>query len=350
MNLINQIILSAIMLLALESCGANNDKSKEEKFYLPLVEIASAERKPFTHEITAQGNVESAQDILLSAELGGLINNIKVKSGDRVSAGQVLVVLDAAIVNSGIQEIETQLDYAEYMLLKQEELKNKGVGSEFDYQTALNGVNSLCSRLNTLKVQRGKLSIKAPFSGIIDVVFAKQGQLAVPQAPLLRLINILNVEITASISEKHLSRVKIGTPIQVTFPNFNNSVLDLKVNTVGNYIEPTNRTFRFAANVSGNKDLLPNMLAEVSITDFSVEDGLVIPSKSILKSQDNSDYVWVASPSKTGEFKVKKVVVASIQSQGSYTLIEENSEIKKGTKIIVEGARGITEKDQVRIK
>ena len=80
MNLINQIILSAIMVLALESCGANNDKSKEEKFYFPLVEIASAERKPFTHEITAQGNVESAQDILLSAELGGLINKIKVKS------------------------------------------------------------------------------------------------------------------------------------------------------------------------------------------------------------------------------------------------------------------------------
>ena len=65
MNLINQTILSVVIVLALESCGANNDKSKEEKFYLPLVEIASAERKQFTHEITAQGNVESAQDILL---------------------------------------------------------------------------------------------------------------------------------------------------------------------------------------------------------------------------------------------------------------------------------------------
>jgi membrane fusion protein, multidrug efflux system len=350
MNLINQISYSVIILLVLESCTTNNDKSKEEKFYIPLVEIASAERKPFTHQITAQGNVESGQDILLSAEVGGLINKIKVKSGDRVSAGQVLVVLDGAIVNSGIKEIEVQLDYAEYMLLKQEQLKNKGLGSEFDYRTALNGVNSLYSRLNTLKVQREKLSIKAPFAGIIDVVFAKQGQLAGPQAPLLRLINVSNVEITSSISEKHLSRVKIGTPIQVTFPNFNDSVLDLKVNTVGNYIEPTNRTFRFTAIVSGNSDLLPNMLVEVSITDLSVEDGLVIPSKSILKSQDNTDYVWVASPSKSGKFKVKKVVVTSIQSQGSYTLIEENIEIKKGAKVIVEGARGITEKDQVRIK
>lgn len=350
MNLINQISCSVLIILSLASCASNSEKSDEQKLYLPLVEIASAERKPFTHAIIAQGNVESAQDILLSAEIGGLINRINVKSGTRVSAGQVLVVLDAAIVNSGIQEIEIQLQYAEYMLLKQQELKDKGVGSEFDYETARNGVNTLCSRLNSLKIQREKLSIKAPFSGIIDLVFAKQGQLAGPQAPLLRLINISNIEITSSISEKHLNRIKVGTPIEVTFPNFNSSILNLEVNTVGNYIEPTNRTFRIAASVTANKDLLPNMLAEVSITDFSVEDGLVIPSKSILKAQDNSDYVWVASPSKAGNFKVTKVVVVAIESQGAFTLIEEHPEINKGTKIIVGGARGISYKDQVRIK
>ena len=314
------------------------------------MEIETADVKPFKHTINAQGNVETAQDILLTAEMGGLITKVNVKSGDRVAAGQTLVVLDAALINSGAQEIETQLEYAEYMFKKQEELKSKGIGSEFDYETARNAVKSLRAKLNSLNTQRGKSAIKAPFSGIIDVVYAKQGQMAGPQSPLLRLVNNSNVEITASISEKHLSKIKVGTLIEVSFPNFNNTILNLKVNTVGNFIEPTNRTFRIAAKVSGNKELLPNMLAELRITDFTVENGLVIPANSILKSQDNSDYVWVALPSSKGNFKVQKIAVELIENQDGEALIKDNSAIKKGTKIIVEGARGITEKDQVRIK
>lgn len=350
MKLIIKLTYIVIVAASFLSCSSKEDKSKEDKLFLPLVELASAEIKLFKHTINAQGNVETAQDILLTAEMGGLITKVNVKSGDRVLAGQNLVLLDATLIISGAQEIETQLEYAEYMLQKQEELKSRGVGSEFDYETARNGVKSLRSRLNSLNTQRGKSIIKAPFSGVIDIVYAKQGQMAGPQAPLLRLVNNSNVEITASISEKHMSSIKVGTPIKVTFPNFNDTVLELKVNTVGNFIDPTNRTFRISAMVTLNKDLLPNMLAELSITDLLIEDGLVIPSKSILKSQDNSDYVWLAIPSKNGNFKVKKVVIDLIESQDGFSLIQEHPEIIKGTQIIVGGARGISDKDQVRIK
>ena len=350
MKLIIKLTYIVILAASFSACSSEEKKTVAETSFLPLVEIETADVKAFKHTINAQGNVETDQDILLTAEMGGLITKVNVKSGDRVAAGQTLVVLDAALINSGAQEIETQLEYAEYMLQKQEELKTKGIGSEFDYETARNAVKSLRAKLNSLNTQRGKSAIKAPFSGIIDVVYAKQGQMAGPQSPLLRLVNNSNVEITASISEKHLSKIKVGTLIEVSFPNFNNTILNLKVNTVGNFLEPTNRTFRIAAKVSGNKELLPNMLAELRITDFTVENGLVIPAKSILKSQDNSDYVWVALPSSKGNFKVQKIAVELIENQDGEALIKDNAAIKKGTKIIVEGARGITEKDQVRIK
>ena len=350
MKLIIKLTYIVILAASFLACSSEEKKTVSETSFLPLVEIETADVKPFKHTINAQGNVETDQDILLTAEMGGLITKVNVKSGDRVAAGQTLVVLDAALINSGAEEIETQLEYAEYMLKKQEELKSKGIGSEFDYETARNAVKSLRAKLNSLNTQRGKSAIKAPFSGIIDVVYAKQGQMAGPQSPLLRLVNNSNVEITASISEKHLSKIKVGTLIEVSFPNFNNTILNLKVNTVGNFIEPTNRTFRIAAKVSGNKELLPNMLAELRITDFTVENGLVIPAKSILKSQDNSDYVWVALPSSKGNFKVQKIAVELIENQDGEALIKDNAAIMNGTKIIVEGARGITEKDQVRIK
>lgn len=336
-------------LILLGSCTPEETNAPEETF-LPLVKLESAKIKSFEHKISVQGNVETEKDVLLNAEMGGLVTAVHVKSGERVTSGQVLVTLDASMLSSSAEEIKTQMEYAQYMLDKQEELKRRGVGSDFDYKTALNQVNALKSKMNSLNVQRGKMQIKAPFSGVIDMVYAKQGQMTGPQAPLVRLVNNQTVDITASISEKHLSKVKIGTDIQVTFPNFIDTTVNLKITNVGNYIEPTNRTFRIISTINNNKTLLPNMLARVNITDLKVENGLVIPSKSIMKAQDNSEFIFVVSSKGNNEFTVKKVTVKVIDRYQGEALIEENSLIKDGTQIVVEGGRGITDKDIVRSK
>ena len=130
MKLIIKLTYIVILAASFLACSSEEKKTVAETSFLPLVEIETADVKPFKHTINAQGNVETDQDILLTAEMGGLITKVNVKSGDRVAAGQNLVLLDAALINSGAQEIETQLEYAEYMLKKQEELKSKGVGSE----------------------------------------------------------------------------------------------------------------------------------------------------------------------------------------------------------------------------
>jgi RND family efflux transporter MFP subunit len=331
------------------SCATEETKKEEENF-LPLVKLEEAKITSFEHKISVQGNVETEKDVLLNSEMGGLVTAVHVKSGERVTSGQVLVTLDGSMLSSSAEEIKTQMEYAQYMLDKQEELKRRGVGSDFDYKTALNQVNALKSKMNSLNVQRGKMQIKAPFSGVIDLVYAKQGQMTGPQAPLVRLVNNQSVDITASISEKHLSKVKVGTEMQVTFPNFIDTTVNLKITNVGNYIEPTNRTFRIISTINNNKTFLPNMLARVNITDLKVDNGLVIPSKSIMKAQDNSEYIFIAEKKGQNEFTVKKVIIQVIDRYNGEALIEKNNLIKNGTKVIVEGGRGITEKDIVRSK
>jgi multidrug efflux pump subunit AcrA (membrane-fusion protein) len=92
------------------------------------------------------------------------------------------------------------------------------------------------------------------------------------------------------------------------------------------------------------------MLAEVSVTDMSIENGTVVPSKSILKDQNNNDFVYVAEKSDSNNYKIKKINVVVIEKYNGEALIESNLSLTPGQNIIVEGARGITEKDIVRTK
>ena len=341
--------------LVLTSCGGDaskEDSPKEEVKLDPKVTLGKVEMKPFTHEIRVQGNVETDEDITLSAEMGGLITRINVKEGQTVRKGAVIATVDASVLSSNVQELNTQLEYAQYMLDKQIELQKRGVGSEFELETAKNQVNSLKASMQSLNTQRGKATIRAPFTGVVDQVFAKKGQMAGAASPIVRLVNNDNVDIVSTISEKHFSNVRVGTPIRVSFPNYSDTVIELKVSNVGNYIEPTNRTFRVMANIPNNKTLLPNMLAEVSITDMNVESGMVIPSKSILKDQNNKDFIFVARDEKTVDgattFKVYKINVVIIERFEGDALIETTTDLKKGDNVVVEGARGISNGDTVR--
>ncbi len=340
-------ILVLVSALIVSSCG-ESETAAPVKIKLPLVKIDTVKNKYFKHEIRIQGTVETEKDVLLGAEMSGLITSVNIKEGQAVRAGQVIAVIDAAILASNYEELKTQLTYAEYILEKQQQLNDRGVGSEFDLKTAKNQVESLKASMSSLNTQRGKANIKAPFSGIIDAVYAKTGQMTGPQSPIARLVNNSSVDIVATLSERHLPNVNVGTPITVRLPNYSDTVLQLKITNVGNYIEPTNRTFRIMSELKNNKLLLPNMLTEVSITDYEVANGIVVPTLSISKDQDNNDFVYIIKETKKG-LMATKVIVNIIEQYNGKTLVEGGS-IKEGQQIIVEGARGILENDIVRIK
>ncbi|MDB3907224.1 efflux RND transporter periplasmic adaptor subunit [Crocinitomicaceae bacterium] len=322
------------------ACAPAEDQEKEEKGTATAkVEVAEVESTSFEHRIRVQGNVETDEDVMLTAEMGGLITSVRVKEGQLVNKGTIIATVDGATLNSSMQELKTQLEFAEYMLEKQEELNKRGVGSEFELEQAKNQVNSLKASMNSIGTQQGKTIIRAPFKGTIDQVYAVKGQMAGPSAPVVRLVNSNEVDITAAISEKHFRSVKEGTKMMVAFPNYGDMTMDLKVETVGNYIEPTNRTFRIKTTVKNNKELLPNMLAEISITDLSVENGIVIPAQAILIDQESNDYVYIVDE-KDGEKMAKKVNIKVIERYQGRALIKEGA-ISPGQTVVVKGARGI---------
>jgi membrane fusion protein, multidrug efflux system len=351
MKTYKSLFLFATILL-ISSCS-EEVTDKEVVDQKPLVSSSVVEIKDFVHKILVPGSIETEQDILLTAEMGGLVTQISVKEGDRVSAGQVIARVDASILASNVQELQTQLQFAEYMLEKQKELKRRGVGTEMELESAQNQVSSLKASINSLNTQKGKAIIKAPFSGVIDQVFAKQGEMTGAASPIVRLVNNKSVDITASISEKFYGKVKKGTQVTVSFPNYSDTSIQMAIEHVGNFIEPTNRTFRIKTTIKNNNYFLPNMLAELSITDMDIKDGLVVTSASILKDQNSNDFLYRLTPAKgkgASNWKVEKVFVTVIESFDGQSLIRSGQKIKEGDKIVLEGAKGITDKDIVRVK
>jgi len=312
---------------------------------LQKVTVMSIKDTIFNHYIALQGIVQSDQNVILRPEMGGTVQRILVKEGQRVSRGQTLVQLDASALTDKIDEINIQLSLAKTNFERQERLWNQKIGSEMQYLNAKTQKEGLEKSLNSLNTQIGKMKIKAPFSGIIDEISSKVGELTGPQTSILRLINLNRMYIEADVPEAYLTSVKKGTNVLVDFSSINTTT-QAKVTEVGNYINPNNRSFRIKININ-NRDhsVKPNLLADIQINDFSAK-GIVLPAHLIQMNQKGHEFVYTISKDSIKTSVVKKMITLGKEYNNQVFLIDG---IIIGDLIVAEGGKFVKTGDEVEI-
>lgn len=310
---------------------------------LNVVTAIKAEEKLFRHYIKVQGTVEADQSVELYPERSGTITRIFVKEGQKVTKGQTLLQIDDSIIERSLMELQTQLDLAATTFERQERLWNQNIGSELQFLQAKAQKEGLENSINSLKEQGKKLKVLAPFSGVIDEVFAKTGGLAAPQIPTFRLVNLKTVHIESEVTESYLKSIKKGTAVDLFFPSIGKNI-QAKINQVGNFINPNNRSFKIRINIENpNNELKANLLADVKINDFK-ETGIVIPTKLIQRDRVGKTFVYTLI--KDGEgFKVQKTYIQDKMTYDNESFIVDG--LTPYTLIVDKGSRLVKANENV---
>ena len=205
-DLVNQLNNISNKLKSVERAILDLDTLKR------LVSVTSfkAEEKTFNHYIEVQGVVKADKAIELRGEMGGTLTAVLIKQGQKVTKGQVLATLESSVIDNSVLQLKTQLDLATTTYERQARLWEQKIGSEIQFLQIKSQKEGLENSLNSLKAQARKMKIIAPFSGTIDQVFAKTGELISPTAPILRLVNLDNVYIESEVTETYLKSISKG--------------------------------------------------------------------------------------------------------------------------------------------
>ena len=90
-----------------------------------LIEAKKVSKQEFVHEVTLRGTVLSRKNVLISAEVNGVAELVKVSEGDKVRKGQLLIQFDTDVIKRNIDEVGSQLKLAKVVFEKQERLWKK---------------------------------------------------------------------------------------------------------------------------------------------------------------------------------------------------------------------------------
>ena len=303
----------------------------------------------YKHFVEVHGTVKSDKNAMLYPGMGGEIKKIQVRQGDKVRAGQLLVSIDAAALGNNIRQMEAQLDLATAIHERQERLwKDEMIGSEVQYLEAKANKESLEASLASLRAQLRASQIYAPYSGVVDEIFPNVGDMANPTMPVLRIVAPSIVSIESDVAEEYLSALEKEDLVDIVIGI--GDTLKGKVDQVGGFINPGNRTFKITTRlVEDGSRLLPNQLTTVRICNMAEDSAYVLSPKLIMEDANGDSYVYVTD-SDHEVTSVRKVYVKRLMNGKKEVLVERTNELKPGDRLVDQGARLVVENQRVRVK
>jgi membrane fusion protein, heavy metal efflux system len=311
--------------------------------------VAPASVDTVNLRLTLPGMVESdpARTASVIPQLSGRVIDLNVRLGDRVTKGQVLVVLDSADLAQAYADYDKAADafhLTQKNLGRQQEQSKLGVASDRDLDQAKSDNTQAeaeytrsRARLDLLHASpesRGssrRLAVQAPVSGSITTLSVTPGSIINdPTQPLMTIADLSTVWVTAMVPEKQIGAVAKGQDADVSLVAYPDRPLRGKVLFVGDVVEPDSRRDKIRiAFANADYALKPNMFATVILIG-PPQSQVVLPSSSLLMNNDRTS-VFVATAPWTFE---RRIVEPQLEDGPSVAIL---SGVLPGEQVVIKG-------------
>lgn len=332
-------LFAATALLSLAACSGDKTETAAKTEAPVAVQTATAGGTSINAGVLeASGQVEASQSVNISTRVMGYITQMKVKAGDRVSAGQLLFTVnsnditakraqtDALIAQAEAAQRAAQKDLDRYTALyKQQSASAKELDQvTLQFQSAKANADAAKQMRNEVSAQLAYTSVTAPFSGIITQKLADAGSMANPGMPVLTLEQSGNLQVSASIPENQIASVKLGDEVTMSIESANKTI-------TGKVIQ-VNPSSQFTGGQYIVKISVPAAEAKQLYAGMYVHLRIPVKGRTATATKESGKILVPA-----------KAIITRDQLTGLYTISSQNTALLRWVRL------GTTSGDQVEV-
>ncbi|UCG51335.1 MAG: efflux RND transporter periplasmic adaptor subunit [Candidatus Latescibacterota bacterium] len=215
------------------SCGGEHEqKGGDENGEPVVVRVVQAAIEFAEEPVEYSASVEPADEANIAGKVMGKVERIFVREGDSVERGQLLVKLQGedvrarlAQASAGVAEAMAHFQNARRNLDRFESLfeDNAATQKELDdvraaYEAASARVQAAQEMKREVEELMQYVQVVAPFSGVVTKTYVDIGDLATPGQPILKLENVRQLEVVASVPESQIEHLSVGMPVKILIP------------------------------------------------------------------------------------------------------------------------------------
>lgn len=332
-------LIVVLLAFAASACseGESENGQNEPVGKMVNVETQTMEPELFQSQLRVVGNVETKNDIMISAEVGGRVMEQTVDEGARVVEGQTILRLDDAKLMQEKARLEAATEQARENYERLQRIYDEdGIGSEIEVLNAKYSYQQSRSALESIKVDLENATITAPFNGTVEDFILEEGEMASPGMQVVRLIGTDTYVVSAGVPARYADVVESGDKVEVWFDTQNADTLQGTISFVGNSIDPQSRTFRIEVLLpTQEKSYKVDMIANLRLNTLQEENVLVVSEEFIYKENDEF-VVYVKSEDENGDPVATRRVVELGPSFRSNVIIRNG--LNPGEELITIGS------------
>lgn len=241
----------------------------------------------------ASGALASARQTNVSPRILARIEDIRVRAGDRVAAGDLLVILDArdlqarvAQASEALQAARARLNFAQSERSRYEQLFERGVTTRqrldevlANLKAAQADVDRLEQSLREAETALSYTEIRAPVSGLVVDRLAEPGDTASPGSPVLRIYDPAALRVEVPVRESLAVRLRVGDVLRVDVHAVAET-FEGRIEEIVPFAEPGARTLLVKVALPQDPRLYAGLFARVAIP-AGTRARLLIPEAAI---------------------------------------------------------------------
>lgn len=343
-------VLSAALLLA--GCGDDESAPVPETAEttdtrrIINVEVEQLQTRTFDDVIRLTGTVMADREVTVSAEEGGTVTNVLVDKGAMVKAGDVLVRLDEDLLRAQRDDARAQANLSRALWDRVGPLYEKdGIGTESGYLEARYAAEGADARLALINKRLQRMTIRAPFDGVLDMRLVEVGAVVSPGQAVGQLVDLSPLKVTAGVPERYAADVHVGAGATIGI-GAQGATVKATVTHVGARVHPGNRTFLVELSLdTPAAGIKPQMVADVVLQRRRLKDVIVVPRQALVRMEEGFAAFVVSGSGDDATAQSRSVGLGpSAQDQVVIT-----SGLQAGDRLVVIGQNQVANGDRVRI-
>lgn len=352
--------LAFVSLVILSSCS-HDRREGDRKNDSPVTVTVTTAGKQSTRSIQSSGQVVSGETAMISTRMMGFITDIKVKPGDKVQKGQLLVTINngdilakraqahAMVLEAEAALRDAQKDYERYTdLFKQQSASQKELENiTLNYNSLKAKAEAARQMQNEAEAMLAYTDLRAPFAGVVTQKNSDAGSMANPGMPILILEQYGSFQVSTSVTESDIDLVKVGADAEIIIESIGKH-LKAEVSEVSPSSQMSGGQYQVKVRIpdAEKNGLHSGMYAKVSIAvsgqSGDADHRVMVPASAIVnKDQLNGLYTisegqtallrWVKLGGKEGE---QVEVLSGLTSDEKFILAAEGK-LYNGVPVVI---------------
>lgn len=305
------------------------------------VEVAAIQRGPIEHRRTFTGTLEPRAEFVVAPKVSGRIEQLNVDLADRVTRDQLVAKLDDdeyvqsvaqaaadfAVAKANLAEAESLLSIAERELQRLEKLRERGVASESQRDTAkadqlVKQAHVVVTRaqvtraeasLEAARIRLGYTKVTAGWRGgneerVVAERYVDEGQTVAANAPLLRIVEMDPISAVFFVTERDYALLAPGQLVTLRTDAHPGAVFEGRIARIAPVFRESTRQARVEvdADNSGLR-LRPGMFVRASVVLDRVEDATIVPEQALVRRGGRDGVFVIAGDGQSVAWRVVDV-------------------------------------------